>query len=145
MNTIVMNTLNGAVTEYAGFGFQSITSTHAGSATGLFALGGDKDVTARIQARVQTGKREWGTSLKLFIGKVFLALRSSGTLKFHVETRSAAYDYPVVVAASGQSSAKPGRGIRENYLSFGLSNPGGQAFFLDAIEIPEFPSKSRRV
>lgn len=145
MNTIVMNTLNGAVTEYTGFGFQSITPTHAGSATGLFALGGDKDGAARILARIQTGKRQWGSSLKVFITKVFLAIKSTGTLKFHVDTRTEAYNYPVIVAPSGQSSAKPGRGIRENYLSFGLSNPSGQAFTIDAIEVPEITSKNRRV
>ena len=39
-NTVAMNTLTGAVSEYTGFGFQSITPTHAGSTTGLFTLGG---------------------------------------------------------------------------------------------------------
>ena len=36
---IVMNTLTGAVSEYDNFGFQAVTPTMAGNATGLYALG----------------------------------------------------------------------------------------------------------
>ena len=62
MNTIVMNTLNGAVTEYGRFAFQSITPRLAGSALGLFALGGDTDAGEPIVGRIDTGARDWGTT-----------------------------------------------------------------------------------
>lgn len=145
MTTIVMNTLTAAVSEYTGFGFHAITPTHAGSATGLFALGGDTDDGAPIVGRIQTGKVEWGGSRKSLMDKVFLALKGSSSFRLHVSGEAADYSYDFTAAASGQSSAQPGRGIRENYLSFGFSNPSGQAFQLDAIEVPSLKSPNRRV
>jgi hypothetical protein len=38
-----------------------------------------------------------------------------------------------------------GKGIRENYLGFGLSTPDGQAFTLDRVEVMSVKSKTRRV
>lgn len=145
MTTIVMNTMNGAVSEYTGWAFQSITPTKAGTATGLFSLGGDTDDGTAIVGRVQTGKVEWGGSRKSLIDKAFLALKGTGTFRLHVSGEAADYTYDFTAAASGQSSAQPGKGIRENYLSFGFSNPSGQAFQLDAIEMPTLKSPNRRV
>ena len=51
MKTLVLNTLTGAVSEYDNFEFDAITATHAGSATGLYALGGDLDDTAPFPER----------------------------------------------------------------------------------------------
>ena len=45
MNAIVCNTLTGAVSEYTRHTFQSVTPTHAGSASGLYAFGGDTDAS----------------------------------------------------------------------------------------------------
>ena len=145
MTTIVLNTLNGAVTEYTGFGFQAITPTHAGSATGLFSLGGNTDAGVPIVARIQTGQVQWGTSLKKFTDDVYFAIKSTGTLRLHVAGQGGAWTYDYAVRASGQSRAVPGRGIKENYLSFGLSNPSGQAFQLNKIEVGLPASESRRV
>lgn len=145
MNTIVMNTTNGAVTEYTGFNFQSITPTRAGSATGLFSLVGETDNGALIVSRIQTGKTEWGGSKKSLIDKAFLAIAGAGTFTLHISGEAADYSYDFTAAASGQSRAQPGKGIRENYLSFGLSNSDGQAFQLDAMEILALKSSTRRV
>ena len=145
MNTIVLNTLNGAVTEYAGFGFQSITPTHVGSATGLFLLGGNTDDGQPIVARIQTGQVQWGSSLKKFTDDVYFAVKSTGNLRLHVAGQGGAWSYDFAVRASGQSRAVPGRGIKENYLSFGMSNPEGQAFQLNKIEVGIPTSESRRV
>lgn len=145
MTAIVMNTLSGAVTEYTGFAFQSITPTHAGTATSLLALGGDTDDSTLIVSRIQTGKVEWQGSLKSIMDKVFVALKGTGAFRLHVSGEAANYSYDFTASASGQSSAQPGKGIRENYLSFGFSNPSGQAFQLDAIEMPTLKSPNRRV
>lgn len=142
--TIVFNTLNGAVTEYTGFGFQSITPTHAGSATGLFSLGGGTDMGAPIVASIVTGKKQWGRSLKHYLGLIFFSLRGSGTSAATVVGESASYTYPFPVLSSGESRAKPGRGIRENYLAFGYSNTDGADFQLDRIEVDDGKSNNRR-
>lgn len=145
MNAISFNTLTGAVSEYTGFGFQSITPTHAGSATGLFVLGGDTDVDQPIVAHVVTGKQLWGGSLKKTAQAVYFSLKGSGTSTLTVVGEGASYSYPFPVLPAGQSRSVPGKGLRENYLAFGYSNSDGADFQLDRIEVLVAESKNRRV
>lgn len=144
MTTIVMNTLNSAVTEY-NWSFQSITPTHAGSATGLYLLGGDLDDTSEINSRVVTGLTEWGSSLKKFVEMVYFALIGEGYGTLIVQTLDDEYAYDFPIRSSGQSREKPGRGIRENYLAFGYSNLDGADFRLDRVEVLIKESTTRRV
>lgn len=147
MNTIVMNTLNGAVTEYSRFAFQSITPRLAGSALGLFQLGGDTDAGEPIIGRIGTGARDWGgIELKQIAAAYFSLRQTSGQAVFAVGVEDGSvYPYPVVLRDKGVSRAEPGRGIRENFLSFGFEVPGGQAFVLSGIEVDIRASKTRRV
>lgn len=144
MSTIVINTLTGAVSEYTGFGFQSITPTHAGSATGLFAFGGSTDAGLPIVSAVTTGKQLWGGSLKKIARLVHFSMNGSGTSALVVTGENASYSYPFPVLPTGQSRAKPGMGIRENYLAFGYSNTDGAHFQIDRIEVQVAQSTSRR-
>lgn len=144
MNTIVLNTLNGAVTEYAGFAFDSITPTHAGSTLGLYELGGETDATQPIAAEVRTGKTHQGTALKKYVDVVFIAIKGLGSAKCSVVGEKTSYDYTFPIERDGESRCKPGRGIRENYLAFGVSNLGGADFQLDRIEVVVETSNSRR-
>ena len=144
MNTIVLNTLTGAVSEYSNFEFQSLTPTRAGSETGLYAFGGDLDVAAPIVSTVTTGKALWGDTLKKRIKMVFFALLGSGDATMTVAGKSTSYTYPFPVRASGESRCAPGLGIRENYLSFNFSNADGADFRLDRIEVVAAQSTSRR-
>lgn len=145
MNAIVMNTQTGAISEYTNFEFHAITPTHAGSATGLFLLGGDLDLTAPIVANVVTGKPLWGRSLKKLVDMVYFSIKGSGEsqLTMYGETEQYSYDFPI--RASGESRAKPGRGFRENYFAIGYSNVDGSYFELDQIEVLDTQSISRRV
>ena len=145
MNAISFNTLTGAVSEYTGFGFQSITPTHAGSATGLFALGGDTDAGLPIVAHVVTGKQLWGGSLKKTAQMVYFSLKGSGTSTMTVVGERQSHSYPFPVRPDGQSRSVPGKGLRENYLAFGYSNSDGADFQLDRIEVLVAESKNRRV
>ena len=145
MNTIVVNTLTGAVSEYTGFDFHAITPTHTGSAVGLYALGGDFDVATTIVASAVTGKTLMGGSLKKLLDTIFFSLKGSGTSTATVYGEVDSYAYEFDVLATGESKAKPGRGIRENYMAFGYSNTDGAAFQLDRIEALTSQSKTRRV
>lgn len=142
---IVMNTRTGAVTEYDNFGFQSITPTLAGNATGLYALGGNLDIDQPIVGSIITGKTLWSDLKKKFIEVVHFAMTGSGTSAMTVATKSTSYSYPFQVRAAGVSRAKPGRGIRENYLAFGYSNTDGADFQLDSIDVIQYPSNNRKV
>ena len=143
-NAIVLNTLTGAVSEYSRFGFQSITPTHAGSATGLFALGDHTDVGLPIIGVVTTGKQQWGASLKKVAQVVFFALKGSGTSTMTVTGETTSYPYTFPVRPAGESRSVPGKGIRENYLAFGYSNTDGADFQLDRMEVLVVESTQRR-
>lgn len=144
-NTIVMNTLSGAVTEYDNFAFQSVTPTHAGSVNGLYRFGGDTDDGAHIIATIITGKKLIADSRKKYLDMAYLSIKGSGTGTFKVYGEATSYDYPVLVRESGESRAKPGRGIRENYLAFGYVNSDGTDFELDRMEVAVESSTTRRV
>ena len=144
MNTIVVNLKNGAVTEYTNHDFDSLTPTHAGSALGLYAFGGNKDVTAPIVATFKTGKSLWGSSLKKFVDLVFLAITTPSAGKVLVDGQNTPYGFSFVVDPGGESRCKTGRGIKENYLAFGYTNPNGADFKIDRMEVNVTPSKARR-
>lgn len=145
MNTIVCNTLTGAVSEYTRHAFQSITPTHAGDATGLFALGGDTDAGLPIVASIELPPTLRESTLKKHLGMVYLSMTGEGSAEFTVFGKTQDWTYPFPLRSSGQTRCKPGGGIRENYLGFGLTTPQGQAFTLDRVEVLLLESKNRRV
>lgn len=144
MTTIVLNTLTGAVTEYD-WAFDSVTDTHTGDGSGLYLLGGDTDDGQPIVAEAITGKPLFGSQRKKRPAMVWLSMKGSGTGQMIVQGEGAEWRYPFPIRATGQSRAQPGKGICENYLAFGFSNPGGEAFSLDRIEVQMEESKTRRV
>jgi len=144
MNTIVMNTLTGAVSEYTNFTFDSITPTKAGSSAGLFTFGGNLDVLAPIVSVVRTGKKIWGTTMIKYLGMIFFAIKGSGVSTSIVVGETASYQYNFPIEPGGESRSKPGRGIRESYLAFGYSNTDGADFQLDQIEVELVKSTTRR-
>jgi len=145
MNTIVCNTLNGAVTEYTRHEFQSITATHGGAATGLYAFGGDTDDGQLIVSEIRLPPTLRETTLKKHLGMVYLSMSGAGSANFTVFGKTQDWTYPFPLRDSGQTRCKPGGGIRENYLGFGLTTPQGQAFTLDRVEVLLLESKTRRV
>ena len=146
MPMIVINTLTGAVSEYTRHDFQSITPTHGGSATGLYAFGGDSDAGLPIQSSLRLPITLRENTLKQQIAMVYLSMQGEGEAEFTVFGSSAqAWSYPFPLRDSGQTRCPVGKGIRENYLGFGLSNPTGQAFTLDRVEVLSIKSKTRRV
>lgn len=142
----VVNTLTGAVSEYSGHEFQSITPTHGGSAAGLFAFGGDTDHGAPIVAQLRLPATVRESTLKQSIEMVYLSMQGQGEAEFAVYGPAAqVWRYPFALRDSEQTRCPVGRGIRENYMGFGLSTPHGQAFCLDRIEVLTAKSKTRRV
>lgn len=146
MNTINLNTLTGAVSEYTRHDFQSITPTHAGSATGLYALNsGDTDAGLPIVADIRLPATLRESTLKKHISMVYLSMSGAGDARLTILGSAQQWDYDFPLRPSGETRCKPGRGIRENYLGFGLSNPAGQPFTLDRVEVMAEASKNRRV
>lgn len=150
MTAIVMNTLTGAVTEYAGFDFHGITPGHAGNALGLYALGGDTDAGQPIDAYVLGGDQQPGGATKARPECVWFSLpvgQGAGKLVVKAGTGAAAtmYEYPVTVLPDGRSRGVPGRGLREAFAAVGYKNQAGADFQLDSIEAAFAASKTRRI
>lgn len=141
---IIFNTLTTSVSEYS-LAPQSITPTHMGDALGLYLLGGDLDDTQPVIGEVITGGTQWGESLKKHVEMVYFAMTGDGDGELIVRGKVVDYRYSFPIRATGQSRAQPGKGIRENYLAFGFSNPDGYYFQLDRIEVLVAQSKTRRV
>ena len=145
MNAIVLNTKNGAVTEYTNWAFDSISPNHAVSSAGVFSLGGDTDNGTVINGVFTTGKKLWGTSFKKQLQAAYFSFTGLGigNLTVFGETRS--YSYVVPPTTTGEARVMLGRGMRENYFQFSYTNPQGDAFTIDSIDIPFGTSKNRRV
>lgn len=143
MNAIVANITTGAVSEHD-VAFQSITATHAGSVTGLYALGGDDDAGVPIAAVVKTGTKHWGETNRKIGRAVYFAMAGVGAGVMSVHTRGTTYSYDFPVRATGVSRAIAGLGIRANYAAYGYSNVGGNDFRIDRIEV-SVSNSSRRL
>lgn len=149
MTAIVMNTMTGAVTEYgASFAFNSITATHAADGAKLYALGGDTDAGAPIEAKwlgPQLGGLELRRPDQVYVG---LRAPAGSTCKVRVvagghAARGTEWQYDVAVQAAGISRCRnPGRGIRENYLAYGLI--GSVPYVVSQFQIDEVNSQQRR-
>jgi hypothetical protein len=141
---IILNTLTTAVSEYS-LSPQSITPTHMGDANGLYRFGGDLDGDQPIVSEVVTGTTLLDSSLKKRVAMVYFSMKGEGVGELIVRGESEDYRYSFPVRETGQSRCQPGQGIRENYLAFGLTNPDGDNFQLDRIEVEVTQSKTRRV
>lgn len=141
MTTIVVNTVNRAVTEYD-WTLQSVAPSRATSNAGLHALGGDTDAGALIASEIRGGKP--GGEAVQRVGNVYIAVRGAGGGTLIVQGRDVDWTYPVVARASGVSSVRPGGGIRDSYIGFGYRNGGGADFVLDRIDAEVVKSDTRR-
>ncbi len=144
-NTIVCNTLTGAVSEYTAQSFRALAPEHAAGPGGLYAFGGDADEGRPIVAAIRLPATLRESTLKQSIQMVYISMRGVGSAVLDVYGAKETWRYEFALRDSGQTRCPVGKGIRENYLGFGLSNPAGQAFTLDRVEILNSPSKSRRV
>lgn len=143
---IVLNTLTGAVSEYTRHAFHSLTPTHAGAATGLYEFGGDTDDGLPIVSSIRLPATLRESTLKKHLSMVYVSMQGQGEAQLTVHGPGATqWDYGFPLRTSGQTRCAVGRGIRENYLGFGLGNPDGQAFTLDRVEVLVHESKNRRV
>jgi hypothetical protein len=134
MKTIVMNTINGAVSEHA-LPFKSITANFAASDAGLFALGGDTDAGAVIDAELATPEVLVGGSGRTRTAMAYFSMEGAGQATVTVRSRGGNWPYPMTMRPRGVSRAVFGRGIWENYIGLAFANTAGADFSIDRIEL----------
>lgn len=121
------------VTHYTGMPFTRIVryrGAHYGvAATGLYLLGGDSDDGAAIPSEWLTHLADFNNTHKKTTESLYISGRLGDTAEATlVEGERAAYQYPVVNLrgeASQVYRVKFGRGIKSNFLGFGLADPEG--------------------
>jgi hypothetical protein len=132
--TIVMNTFNGAVSEHT-TPFAALSSGHAVSAAGLFALGGGTDAGAAISGQLAAPERLVDNSGRTRTAMAYFSMEGAGQANVTVRTRSGDWSYPMAVRPRGVSRAVFGRGIWENYVGLAFANVAGADFSIDRIEL----------
>lgn len=138
-----VNTRNGALTEYANFGFNSFArfngETLAAGDGGLFSLTGDNDADDDIDSRVRLASMDLDLAELKRIEEALLSYRSDGRMILRVVIEDG-QTYEYVVEPTGrtgiyQTRVKPGKGLKLNYITLELANFEGAAFDFDALRI----------
>jgi hypothetical protein len=110
----------------------------AATAQGIFALSGDLDGAANIDAVIRTGSTDFGTSHLKRVEAVWLQYETTGSLTLTVITDGGVrHSYPVPPTGSiGLHGLRVpvGRGIQSKYWAFEVANVEGCSFGMDLIE-----------
>jgi hypothetical protein len=141
MNTIVFHFSSAGVTEYS----QPLTGV-----SGDFSATADGIQKVSEQADAPVG------SFTVPIGSADSAKKRSpicahvmgqgeGIIQCAVQTTLGENTYMSLVNSGRQRKIVFGRGIRDNYLGFEFSNPGGDKFKIDQIDLTVNTSTTRRI
>lgn len=150
--TWVINTVNGATTEYTNFDFNSFAamgSRYVGaSSTGLYALDGDTDDGTDVIAQIKSGLMQMTMARFTSFRGAYIATttNAAGASKFILKLVTGDGEertYRVNVRDNETTKIHLGRGLRARFLSFELTSTG-QDFDLSSLEFVPIVS-SRRV
>lgn len=156
-----------ALTEYTGWAFNSIAvwkgRVLAASSAGLHELTGNDDAGTPIDASMRAGATDFSpvdekgvmAPFVKYPTDAYLAYEADTEMVFSVFVGDDQYDYEVprgrYVTPKGRSATiRPhkcalGRGIRSNYMGFGMRNKEGGHFKLDTMRVLAEVIKDRRV
>jgi hypothetical protein len=145
--TIAANGLHYGVTEYGGWDFNSYANRNgkllAANSNGLHEIGGDKDGGPHglnIDSHIFLGMTDMHKQIMKFAREVWFTVRANGDLALVLRLdEHTEYEY-LIERVSGEEHAhelraKPGRGIRNRYITFGLKNKSGCYFEIDSMRV----------
>src|ERR1700747_980243 len=138
VNTWVMNTRTGAVTEYSNFNFNSYaklgTRYLAAAPEGLYELTGSDDQGTAIAAEVAGGFLQFGGTQLSRLKAAYLGMRGAGQFYLKIETGDGVtYTYGVETRSMRSTKVHMGKGQRSRYFAYPLTSVGSD-FDLDSIE-----------
>lgn len=150
--TLVMQVERGALTQYTNWHFNSYCVFNGvclgANENGIFALTGDTDDGAFIDAAARVGVTDFGSSHIKRVERIYFGYRTDGRLILRVITdETATRDYAIAQPTPGRvglhgTHASLGRGLEARYWQFEVRNDGGASFELDMMEMK--PTKLRR-
>jgi hypothetical protein len=148
----VMNTQNGAVSEYQGLNFNSLckigTKYYGAASDGIYEITGTTDAGADIATYIQTGLMDFGVTHDKSVSDAYLAVDIDGRIALGVRVSEkpgpAEFWYEVTMDKDAVSNVKVpiGRGLKGRYWKFEVASEAMSSF--DALTV--LPSKlTRRV
>jgi len=144
---VVINTENGARTEYTAYDFNSMCRFNGGhygaKEDGIHLLDGADDAGADIDAHILTGISDFDIRTNKRIDKAYLGIRNDGNIVLKATITSAddglrrEYWYEISDTSTGirKTRIKMGKGLKAKYWQFELSNKDGSDFELDVIKL----------
>ncbi len=143
------NLNTGAASFYEDFKFNSfalIDGQYFGAnASGIFAIGGNDDDGADINAVVTLGKSDLDAPTNKRVPAVYASAESELPLRLTCRVEGEAYTYELdrETGEMSVSKAKPGKGLSGVYWELEVSNQQGADFTIDKLEIITEPGKRR--
>ena len=142
-DTKVMNTRNTAVTEFAGFNFNSFarigSSYYGAGPNGMFRLDGATDAGSDINWFMRTGRHDDKKLELKRLPEVVLSLRSDGYIMVRVwsdDNTSHDYKLPRVQTDTiHQHRVQPGKGLRSRYFGVELRGTKNATLEMDSMQI----------
>ena len=148
-STISLHTEKQAYTTYTNFNFNSFCQFndvfYGVNENGIFAIGGESDNNAQINAEFAGGIEDFGTTKLKMIGRCYIGYRSSGNLMVSLSSHDDGVWYDYILTDEGKDfddgmytrSIVPGRGFRSRYFDWKVCNINGATFDIDAFELNE--------
>jgi hypothetical protein len=141
----VMNTRTMAASEYQNYSFNSFSKIgqvyYGAKDDGIYRLGGATDDGEPINALVQSGLMDFGTSHYKSIPAVYLGVMSDGALALRVVTTEQGvrtenwYSSNINNDLAASDRIVLGKGLRSRYWEFTLTNVDGADFDVHQIEM----------
>ena len=137
MTTYAINLATGASTRYDNYDFDSFCCGQDGKyygikADGIYLLEGDVDAT------IDLGEMDFGTSLQKRLVNAYVSASCAAPLQMSVQAGGgAAYNYQARTSSDPMKTHRIdfGKGLKANYFSITITNPGAGDFAVDAVEI----------
>lgn len=145
----VVNVDTAAAWRYEGYGFNSFfkrgDSYYGVAEDGIYLLEGADDAGVNIDARLDTGRSNFGESKTKTVPSVYLAVASEDVMVLRVEADGQEYFYEARSSSTGLKNHRVdvGRGLEGAHWSFSVLNKAGADFDLANLEFVPILNKRR--
>lgn len=146
MSTLVFHSSSLGVTEYAA-SFTGLAGNFEALANGVYLVGGSVDVAAvPLVSIFAVGPASTEAGTKQAPRYAYVQADTQAALRCVVsDSQANAYTYDAAFVSQRMQRIVLGRGIRDNYLGFTFSNPGGESFRIDHLETVIEQSQQRKL
>ncbi len=147
--TWVMNADTDGTTRYENYGYNSFAKIggryYGAKLDGVYLLEGTTDAGEPVNATVNLGNSDFGTSLKKSLTSCYVGVASNNKIVVKVIADGVTYFYSARTSDENLTVQRVdmGRGLRSNFYDLELQNTDGGAFELATVEFSPVPLNRR--